>query len=154
VDRQALIHEVLDELTLHGPGGIMRAMRKWPTGPVSLAHLHALAVLASDGPIPMGAIAEALDTSQASVTGFVDRMEQRGLVERQRDADDRRIVRVGLTDAGRAMIETLAAERRERLTALLASLDDDDLAALLRGNRALRLARERLLQDTASEPHG
>ena len=76
-------------------------MRRWPSGPLSLVHLHVLTVLEADGSVPMRALAEALDVSQASATGIVDRMEQRGLVVRQRDDDDRRVIRVVLTDDGR-----------------------------------------------------
>ena len=39
----------------------------------------------------MSQLAEALDVSQASATGIVDRMEQRGLVSRQRNDEDRRV---------------------------------------------------------------
>ena len=52
--------------------------------------------------MPMGALADSLDVSQASATGIVDRMEQRGLIERRRDDDDRRVIRVPLTADGRA----------------------------------------------------
>lgn len=145
MDRQALISDIFDEFMLHGPGGVMRAMRRWPSGPVSLVHLHVLMFLDTDGPQPMGVIAEALDVSQASVTGFIDRMVQRDLVVRQRGDADRRVVRVGLTETGRRMIQNMATERRERMLEMLDTIDDADLAALLRGSRALRLARERLL---------
>ena len=65
-------------------------------------------------------------------------MEQRGLVERQRDDDDRRVVRVALTDGGRELLGGIAAERREHLALLLDELTDDELDGFLRGMRALR----------------
>ena len=144
--RACLIEELLDELTSHTPAGMMRAMRRWPSGPLSLVHLNVLIVLGEDGPVPMRTLAEALDVSQASATGIVDRMEQRGLVERQRDESDRRVIRVGLTDAGRQLIAGVAAERRGRLSTLLDDLTDEELAAFLQGSRALRRARERWQQ--------
>jgi len=144
VDRQTLLAELLDELTSHTPAAMLRAMRRWPFGPLSLVHLHVLAIIDADGPLPMRGLAESLDVSQASATGIVDRMEQRGLVERQRDAADRRVIRVALTSAGRHMIEGVAAERKERLVRILEELTDDELEGFLRGSRALRAARERL----------
>jgi DNA-binding MarR family transcriptional regulator len=144
IDRTRLIDELLDELTSHAPAGIMRYMRRWPSGPLSLVHLNVLTVLEIDGPLPMGAMAEALDVSQASATGIVDRMEQRGLVERRREDEDRRVIRVALTDDGRRLIEGVAEERRERLRYLLDELSTDELDGFLRGSRALRAARERL----------
>lgn len=149
--RTGLIAALLDELTAHTPAGMMRAMRRWPSGPLSLVHLNVLMVLSEDGPVSMRTLAEALDVSQASATGIVDRMEQRGLVERQRDEDDRRVIRVALTDGGRQLIAGIASERRGHLAALLDGLTDEDLDGLLRGTRALRLARERRHAQLAEE---
>ena len=92
----------------------------------------------------MGTLADSLDVSQASATGIVDRMEQRGLIERHRDDEDRRVVRVALTEDGSRLLAGVAAERRERLGILLGELTDDELDGFLRGSRALREARARL----------
>jgi DNA-binding MarR family transcriptional regulator len=148
--RKQLLAELLEELSSHTPADVMRYMRRWPAGPLSLVHLHVLTVLDIEGPVPMRALAESLDVSQASATGIVDRMEQRGLVERSRNDEDRRVVRVALTVAGRQMVEGVAAERRERLGRILEDLSDDELEGFLRGTRALRRARERL---HATLPH-
>lgn len=148
--RQRLLDDLLEELSSHTPAGIMRYMRHWPSGPLSLVHLHVMTVLDAEGPQPMRALAESLDVSQASTTGIVDRMEQRGLVERHRDDEDRRVIRVELTGTGRRMVEGVAAERRGRLARLLEELTDDELEGFLRGTCALRAARERL---HATLPH-
>ncbi len=145
-DRPALILRVLDELSGHGPREAFRHMRKWPSGRLSLVHLNVLMTLDTDGELPMGALADALDVSQASVTGIVDRMEQRGIVERRRDDDDRRVVRVATTEEGRRLIVMLDAQRREQLGQLLLDLDDRELEGFLAGLRALRRARERRLE--------
>jgi DNA-binding MarR family transcriptional regulator len=89
--------------------------------------------------------------SQASATGIIDRMEQRGLVERRRGDDDRRVVRVALTDEGRNLIAGMATERREHLAMMLEHLADDELEGFLRGARALHRARERFHQDLPSQ---
>jgi len=144
VNREDVIEAVLEELASNAPIRMMRSMRRWPTGPLSLIHLHVLMLLADDGPQPMRALAETLDVSQASMTGIVDRMEQRGLVERHRDDDDRRVIRVGLSDAGRQILLGMGTERRGRLAALLDELSDGELKGLLVGTRALRRARDRM----------
>jgi len=122
----------------------MRYLRHWPGGRISLIHINVISVLEADGPQPMRALAEALDVSQASATGIVDRMEQRGLVERQRDEEDRRIVRVVLTDEGRKLVEGVARERQDHMRILLDDLTDAELQAFLVGSRAMRRARERM----------
>ena len=144
MDRATLLSELLDEFAAHSPAAAMRHMRQWPGGALSLVHVNVLAILDIDGPMPMGGLAEALDVSQASATGIVDRMEQRGLVERRRIDDDRRVVRVALTDEGRRLIAGMAAERRDHLSAMLETLTDAELEGFLLGTRALHRARARL----------
>ena len=146
MDRATLLAELLEELAAQSPAAVMRHMRHWPGGALSLVHLNVLAVLESDGPLPMRGLAETLDVSQASATGIVDRMEQRGIVERHRAEDDRRVVRVALTDEGRRLIAGMATERRDHLAMMLDHLTDDELEGFLHGARALHRARERFHQ--------
>ncbi|MEO5964297.1 MAG: MarR family transcriptional regulator [Candidatus Limnocylindrales bacterium] len=142
--RTTLRSELLDELVAHSPAATMRYMRRWPGGALSLVHIHVMTVLDEDGPVAMRSLAESLDVSQASATGIVDRMEQRGLVERRRDDEDRRVVRVALTELGRTTIGGMATERRELLLEVLEDLTDEELSGFLLGARAMRRARERL----------
>lgn len=144
--RQSLI----EELTSLTPERHLRQMRHWPGGRMSLVHLNVLFLLSGDGPLPMNRLADLLDVSQASATGIVDRMEQRGLVTRERDAEDRRIVRVVLTPQGEGLIASVATERRDKLVGLLDTLTDEDAAALLQGMRAMRRAREALFHPSPS----
>jgi DNA-binding MarR family transcriptional regulator len=144
---------LLDELTGYVPGKQMHLLRHWPGGRMSLVHLNVLFALSTEGSLPMNGLAEMLDVSQASATGIVDRMEQRGLVTRERDAEDRRVVRVVLTREGEGLIEQLAANRRDKLAQLLDTLAEDDAAALLRGLIAMRRAREALHAQAPSMPN-
>jgi len=144
MDRQHLAAEILDELATYSPTKSMRLMRHWPGGRLSLVHLNVLFILEGDGPLPMRGLAEAMDVSQASATGIVDRMEQRGLVERQRDEADRRIIRVAVTDEGHRLVEGMAAQRRDHLARMLDEMTDEELAAYLVGVRAMRRIREQL----------
>ena len=144
MDRQALLTQVLDQIASSNPAEWMRAMRHWKAGRLSLVHLNVLFVLNGDGPLAMRALAEAMDVSQASATGIVDRMEQRGLVERLRDDADRRVVRVALADGGRETLGGMANERRERLTQILDQLTDHELDGFLAGLRGMRRGREAL----------
>ena len=142
-DREELKTQLLDELFANAPGKALLFMRHWPGGALSLVHLNVMMILGADGPMPMNQLADALDVSQASTTGIVDRMEQRGLITRERVPEDRRVTRVQLTDRGRQAIERLGAERRDKLGKLLDELTDEELQAFLIGSRAMRHARER-----------
>ena len=139
--RRALADDLLEELTAWSPADLERTFRAWHLGALSLIHLLVLIVLEAEGPLAMSQLAELLDVADASATGIVDRMERRGLVQRQHALDDRRLVMVHATDAGRAVLGTLQAGRRDHLARRLERLTDDELAGFLTGLRAMRAAR-------------
>jgi DNA-binding MarR family transcriptional regulator len=139
--RDALIGELVDEMTSWTVRDRMRAFRSWLKGSLSLIHLHVLTVLEADGPLPMSRLADTLDVSVASTTGIVGRMEERGLVERSHGAPDRRVVLVRPTAAGIAIFQDMTEHRRRQLATLFELLTHDELTALLTGLRAMRKAR-------------
>jgi DNA-binding MarR family transcriptional regulator len=139
--RDTLIAELVDEMTAWSPRERMLAFRSWLKGSLSLIHLHVLTVLEADGAIAMSRLAETLDVSVASTTGIVGRMEERGLVARTHGEEDRRIVLVTPTAAGIAIFRDMTEQRRRHLTAVLGRLTNKELAALLTGLRAMRVAR-------------
>jgi DNA-binding MarR family transcriptional regulator len=142
MDRSAVTAELLDELASAQPGKFMRHLRKGAGGAFSLVHLQVLFTLDSEGPLPMSRLADAMDVSQASATGIVDRMEQRGLVERLRDDADRRVVRVALAAGGRQTLGVMASERRDHLAQIIDQLTDQELEGFLAGLRGMRRGRE------------
>jgi DNA-binding MarR family transcriptional regulator len=149
--RDALISELVDEMTSWTPRDRMQAFRSWLKGSLSLIHLHVLTVLEADGPLPMSRLADMLDVSVASATGIVGRMEERGLVERSHGATDRRVVLVRPTAAGIAIFGDMTEHRRRQLTTLLEQLTQEELTALLIGLRAMRNARVALHVEQAKE---
>ncbi len=50
-------------------------------------------------------VAQRLQTSQSGMTGKLDRLERQGLIQRSPDPDDRRAIKLGITDAGRTLID-------------------------------------------------
>jgi len=99
--------------------------------------------------MPMGRVAEMLGTGLPTATGLVNRMEDRGLVERLRDADDRRVVLVQLSDGGRSELSALQATRRRRMAAALEKLSQQQRHDLLDAIRNLRRAFGRLDEEGA-----
>jgi DNA-binding MarR family transcriptional regulator len=142
--REAVIGDLIDEMTSWSPRERITAIRSWLKGSLSLIHLHVLSAIEADGPQPMSKLADMLDVSVASATGIITRMEERNLVERQHDREDRRVVLVIPTETGLAVFRTMTEQRRDRLRMLLARLTDDELEALRTGLRAVRVARESL----------
>ena len=151
-ERAALLDQLLDELGGLGPRHRVGLFRSWHRGALSLVQLSVLAILEAEGPLPMNRLAEWLDVSDASATGIVDRIERRGFVERRHATDDRRLVLVHLTDAGRSVFQDIERHRRERVASLLDELADDELAGLLRGLRAMNAAAARLAAQDPAAP--
>ncbi|GGY14253.1 MarR family winged helix-turn-helix transcriptional regulator [Streptomyces minutiscleroticus] len=85
-------------------------------GALSLTHARALRVLAEAGPLPIGRLAAATETTGAATTQLVNGLAAAGYVTRERPAGDKRSVLVTLTDAGRS-------RHRERQAALTRALD-------------------------------
>jgi DNA-binding MarR family transcriptional regulator len=90
---------------------------------------HALRRLDPEQPLAMNALADALYCHASNVTGIVDRLESRGLVERRSGAEDRRVKTLVLTQEGtevRARVIELLSEP----PAAISSLSDADQRAL------------------------
>jgi DNA-binding MarR family transcriptional regulator len=150
--RRALSTEVIAELTAWNPREFIGAFRRWHQGSLSLIHLNVLTLLEVEGPLSMSKLAEALDVSVASATGIVDRMEQRGLVERRHDLADRRVVVVHGAPGGAKVFEDIDEHRRNGLAKLLSKLTDAELSGLLAGHRALRAARIAAVAERQAKP--
>jgi MarR family transcriptional regulator, organic hydroperoxide resistance regulator len=94
---------------------------------VSMTHMHVMWLLQHHGDLPMSRMAELLDVSFSNATGIVDRMEERGLVERVRVPDDRRVVLVRVAEKGMQALEETEAVKQDRLQAILSHLDQRQL---------------------------
>lgn len=82
------------------------------------------------GPARLTALATKEGVSQPSMTQLIQRLERQGLVTRLADPDDGRVALVALTEAGQALLDERTRSRRERLTALLATLSSEEEFAL------------------------
>jgi MarR family transcriptional regulator, organic hydroperoxide resistance regulator len=95
---------------------------------------HLLAALwERDGRTP-GDVAAATNVTTPAVTKVAGRMAEAGLLTRQRDERDNRLVRLWLTDAGRALREPVEAERRlleEKITEGLTAAERKHLMSAL-----------------------
>jgi DNA-binding MarR family transcriptional regulator len=106
---------------------------------------HLLAVLwERDGATP-GQIAAALNVSTPTVVKAADRLTAAGLLTRVRDERDNRLVRLRLTDAGRALREPVEQERRRLESEVTADLTDTERELLLRALEKVRGSALRLL---------
>ncbi|MBN1676919.1 MAG: winged helix-turn-helix transcriptional regulator [Candidatus Thermoplasmatota archaeon] len=87
------------------------------------------AVLAH-GPLSMSMIGRHMEMSKPYMTALVDSLISEGLVERAPDPDDRRVVNVMITDAGREEMKGFTKSAREAVVKNLSSLDAKDISTL------------------------
>lgn len=93
--------------------------------------LHAVMWLGIDGPLAMGTLAQRIHSSMPSMTGVVDRLEREGIVVRDRQTDDRRIILVRLTPKGEAIHKQARSVMIGRVQLMLSLLSDRDATALV-----------------------
>ena len=94
-----------------------------PRGSVSTAQVRALVHLAQYGPQTMGELADGLQITTASATGLVNPLVELGHVTRSRDPNDRRVVRIGLSERAQSLARDIIAERRREVEAALEGMD-------------------------------
>jgi len=109
-----------------------RQSSPWLSLDLTMSELKTLLVLASAGSASGGRLAGSIGVGLSTMTGIVDRLREQGLVSRGEDPDDRRVTRVALTGAGRALIAELQQSSRERFRELLARLDEPALGTVER----------------------
>jgi DNA-binding MarR family transcriptional regulator len=95
---------------------------------------NALRLLRGEGgrKLPTLALAARLVSRAPDITRLLDKLEERGLIERERPADNRRMVLIGLTDAGRALLAELDDRVRECHIRQLGHLSQTQLRDLIK----------------------
>jgi DNA-binding MarR family transcriptional regulator len=117
---RALHAEWLQELSRHD-------LRPW--------HFATLAALSDFGPLVQHELADRLNIKRSNLVGYVDELEQRHLVRRERDKHDRRRQNVSLTADGQSLLRRLRQRARDLqpdLLQVLTESEQDTLLALLR----------------------
>ena len=108
--------------------GLFRSLS--PPDGLSLTAAATLATLERSGPRRLTALAAQEGVTQPAMTQLIARLQDSGLVGRDADPADGRVVQVRLTEAGREMLARRRAIRAERLAVILALISPADQAAL------------------------
>jgi DNA-binding MarR family transcriptional regulator len=135
LNRSDLIDHVSKQL-LPDAGLLVRLLLRELGGELSRTEAGLLSTLGG-GPRRITDLAELEGLAQPTMTTLVKQLEQRGLVRRDRQADDGRVVLVRLTDNGAAALEDYRARARELLGSYLAEIPDQQVEALAAATDAL-----------------
>lgn len=107
---------------------------------VTLPQYRALVTLGQRGPQRPLDLAGALAVNPSTATRMCDRLVAKGLIERERSADDRREVRVALGRAGKELVSEVTRRRRADLGRLLAAVPAHERGAVVAALRVFATA--------------
>jgi DNA-binding MarR family transcriptional regulator len=99
---------------------------------LSMSHIKALQVLADCGcELAVKEVSEQLNLSLPGASRTVDALLRRGYLERREDDQDRRMKRIGITDAGREVARRIVGARLEGLEQFTDSLTPEQRTRLM-----------------------
>jgi DNA-binding MarR family transcriptional regulator len=120
-DMQELVQDILKQFQC-----VNAAAANGPHVELNMQQLRVVEFLGNEGPRMMRELAEHLAVAVNSMTNIVDSLEQKTLVRRQRSEEDRRVIRVELTDAGREIYDSLVKEKFRLFRSMLGALTQDE----------------------------
>lgn len=85
----------------------------------------------SDVDVRSSALAGAIHTSPSSISQTLRSLERKGWIERRRDADDSRAVRIGLTEVGASVEARCRTLRARRMDAIFERIGEEDLRVMV-----------------------
>ena len=98
---------------------------------VSAPQLSSLLALYENGPMPPSQIAKYIMVNSSTVTGIIDRLEQKGLVERSRISPDRRVITIALTEKGRGLAKNAPPPIQKKIVDGLKKLPLDETERII-----------------------
>jgi DNA-binding MarR family transcriptional regulator len=123
-----------DELAAGLAAGLERAFRLFRSlsqpSELSMTAATTLSTLERNGPSRLTMLAAREGVTQPAMTQLITRLADAGLVCRDADLADGRVVQVSITDAGRALLARRRAGRTEKLAVILDQLSPEHRAAL------------------------
>lgn len=129
------LHHLLMDLVQ--AGGLLHADQAVPGHQISLSQAFALHELDTDQPLSQGELAQRLGLEKSSASRMAADLERKELLVRERDPANRRVYRLRLTDAGRAVHAQIGAEFHDKYVRWVAALTPAERDALLAGLLAL-----------------
>ncbi len=124
-----------------------RATRHLISAGLTFSQYGVLDILFHLGPLPLGQIAEKILKSEGNMTTVVDNLERRGLVRRERNERDRRVIMLSLTEAGRHVIEKVLPQHIQAIVEEMSILTPDEQETLSRLCRKIGKQEEHCADD-------
>jgi DNA-binding MarR family transcriptional regulator len=94
---------------------------------VSAAQLNCILSLYENGPLSISQIARHIMVNSSTVTGIIDRLEQKNIVKRLRISADRRVITIELTDTGKMLAENAPPPIQQKIIDGLKKLSESEI---------------------------
>jgi len=122
-------------------------LRIWEEKQLTVSQLRVTYLIRDRENPSLGELAEILDITGATMSGLIDRLSRRGLVERLPDVTDRRVVRVRLTEEGERLSRELQRNGRDFLRLVFERIGPEASAELAHGLKFFAEAAHDLIAD-------
>ena len=135
-------HKKLNDLLVDTFNAILKveeqSLRQATGGGVTVTEMHALDAIGLSQERTVSELAQKSRVTVSTMTISLKRLDRKGLIKRVRDAKDLRVVRVRLTDKGRAIAEAHRRFHRQMVAAVVQELPASDMSILLKAMENLR----------------
>lgn len=120
-DLQDVINEIIRQFR-----SVNAAAAVGPHAELNMQELHVIEFLGTQGPQMMREVSAFLDVAVNTVTSIVDGLEKKNQIRRQRSSEDRRVIRVELTETGRTTFQMSRDFHLRFLRTMLGALTEDE----------------------------
>jgi len=129
--RQNLVRDIIYQIRRLMQAGELFTKELNKTYQVSAPQLHCLLALNENGPLPPSRIARHIMVKSSTVTGIIDRLEQKGLVYRIRNSPDRRVITIQLTEAGKELAQNAPPPIQHKIVDGLKKLPEGEIKQII-----------------------
>lgn len=135
----AQIERILEKMKKASPAELFRDLSETQSGMMAV-----LAVLSdSDGEVSAGKISQVLNVSTARVAALLKKMAAKGLITKERDALDARVMRVELTDLGRQTAAGIRGKIHEQIGTVIDAVGEERLLEFIAISSEIKAVLER-----------
>ena len=128
---QNLVREIIYQIRRLMQAGELFTKELNRTYQVSAPQLHCLLALHENGPLPPSQIARHIMVKSSTVTGIIDRLEQKGLVARLRNSPDRRVITIQLTEAGKELAQNAPPPIQHKIVDGIRKLPEGEIKQII-----------------------
>ena len=143
VNARATVDELVSLQTEVLHAALVHGADYWARLNLTMPQLKVMLLLGQQGSATVSWLAGRMGVSPPNVTGILDRLENHHLVQRTTDRQDRRVVRIVLTEKGADLLQGMEGAGNSLLTDAVNSLDPREQTALHEGLSALAGALKR-----------